>query len=50
MVDQTSVLYDTLRSAGHTVTRTEFNGGHDYACWHGALADGLVRLLGTAPH
>lgn len=50
LVDQTRVLDDALHSAGHTVTRAEFNGGHDYACWHGALADGLVRLLGTAPH
>ncbi|WP_416957755.1 enterochelin esterase [Streptomyces sp. Agncl-13] len=50
MVDQTRALYDALRSAGHTVTRAEFNGGHDYACWHGALADGLVRLLGAEPH
>ncbi|WP_051801182.1 enterochelin esterase [Streptomyces sp. NRRL F-525] len=50
LVDQTRVLYDALRSAGHTVTREEFNGGHDYACWHDALADGLVRLLGTEPH
>ncbi|MYR41882.1 enterochelin esterase [Streptomyces sp. SID5910] len=48
MVGHTRALYDTLRSAGYEVTRDEFNGGHDYACWHGALADGLVRLLGDA--
>lgn len=47
MVDHHRVLSDALRSAGYRVTYDEFNGGHDYACWHGALADGLVRLLGA---
>ncbi|MFD9323679.1 enterochelin esterase [Streptomyces sp. NPDC060053] len=47
MVDHSRALYQALRRAGHRVTRTEYNGGHDYACWHGALADGLVRLLGA---
>ncbi|MEU1049817.1 enterochelin esterase [Streptomyces sp. NPDC005897] len=45
MVDHSRALYDVLRTTGHRVTYDEFNGGHDYACWHGALADGLVRLL-----
>ncbi|WP_210583832.1 enterochelin esterase [Streptomyces sp. GESEQ-35] len=48
MVDHSRALYDALRTARYRVTYGEFNGGHDYVCWHGALADGLVRLLGTA--
>ncbi|MFE9686705.1 enterochelin esterase [Streptomyces sp. NPDC006285] len=48
MVDHHRVLYETLRAAGHRVTHRAYNGGHDYACWHGALADGLVRLLGRS--
>ncbi|MFD7063652.1 enterochelin esterase [Streptomyces sp. NPDC059906] len=47
MVGQTLALYDALRATGHRVTRDTYNGGHDYACWHGALASGLVRLLGA---
>ncbi|WP_320776377.1 enterochelin esterase [Streptomyces sp. CRN 30] len=46
MVDHSRILYDALRAAGYPVTLDAYNGGHDYACWHGALADGLVRLLG----
>ncbi|MFJ8822353.1 enterochelin esterase [Streptomyces sp. NPDC102467] len=49
MVDHCGALYDTLHSARYEVTRREFNGGHDYACWHVALADTLIRLLGPAP-
>ncbi|MHB9755156.1 enterochelin esterase [Streptomyces sp. BYX5S] len=49
MVDHCRALHDTLHSARYRVTRNEFNGGHDYACWHVALADALVRLLGTGP-
>lgn len=49
MVDHHRLLYDVLRATGHHVTADEYNGGHDHACWHGALADGLVRLLATTP-
>ncbi|MFH8964252.1 enterochelin esterase [Streptomyces rimosus] len=41
-------LRDTLRGLGHSVAYTEYNGGHDYACWAGGLAEGLVDLLGRA--
>lgn len=47
MVDHSRVLLRTLRARGYEVTCDEFNGGHDYACWRGALADGLVSLLAT---
>lgn len=40
-------LEERLHARGYSVTHTEFNGGHDYACWSGALADGLVALLGS---
>jgi len=40
-------LHDLLLRGGHTVTRQEFNGGPDYACWRGGLADGLIALLGS---
>lgn len=38
---------DVLQSRGYEVTYSEFNGGHDYACWRGSLADGLIALVGT---
>ncbi|MEV7283559.1 alpha/beta hydrolase-fold protein [Streptomyces sp. NPDC093252] len=41
----TRALYTSLRTAGNRVTLTEFNGGHDHACWRVALVRGLVRLL-----
>ncbi|MFI5569759.1 enterochelin esterase [Streptomyces sp. NPDC051740] len=46
MVDHHRALYEVLRPAGHRVTYDTYNGGHDYACWHGAPAAGLIRLLG----
>ncbi|MFB7656319.1 MULTISPECIES: enterochelin esterase [unclassified Streptomyces] len=46
MVDHSLALYDALRATGHRVTHDAFNGGHDFVCWHGALAAGLARLLG----
>ncbi|WP_246341979.1 enterochelin esterase [Streptomyces physcomitrii] len=46
MVLYSRALYEVLRARGHQVSLNEYNGGHDYACWRGALADGLVRLLG----
>ncbi|WP_399881369.1 enterochelin esterase [Streptomyces sp. BBFR51] len=48
MVEHTLALYEALRATGHRVTCDAYNGGHDYACWHGALAAGLARLLGPA--
>ncbi|MER5885318.1 enterochelin esterase [Streptomyces sp. NPDC001941] len=40
-------LRDVLRTRGYDFSYEEFNGGHDYACWRGGLASGLVRLLGA---
>ncbi|WP_306316344.1 MULTISPECIES: enterochelin esterase [unclassified Streptomyces] len=45
MVGYSRAMHETLRAAGHPVTLREFNGGHDYACWHGALLDALAAML-----
>jgi len=36
-----------LRLKGYQVHYAEFSGGHDYICWRGTLADGLIALIGT---
>lgn len=33
-------------AAGADVHFTEYNGGHDYACWRGGIADGIRALIG----
>jgi enterochelin esterase-like enzyme len=38
---------DVLVSKGYTVKYVEFIGGHDYNCWRGTLADGLMYLIGN---
>ncbi|MCP9211752.1 enterochelin esterase [Streptomyces cucumeris] len=42
-------LRNVLRARGYDVRYREFNGGHDYACWRGGLADGLAGLLTGGP-
>ena len=39
-------LRDVLRAKGYAVHYAEYNGGHDYLCWQGTLADGLLALCG----
>lgn len=36
---------ERLRDAGADVRFAPYNGGHDYACWRGGIADGLQSLL-----
>ena len=37
-------MRDVLQARGYDVTYSEYNGGHDYICWRGSLADGLIKL------
>lgn len=46
MITTNRHLRDILLLKGYEVHYTEFNGGHDYLCWRGSLADGLVTLAG----
>ncbi len=46
LLDRNRDLRSTLVERGYEVTYREYRGGHDYACWRGGLADGLVALLG----
>ncbi len=41
-------LAERLRASGAEVELVEFNGGHDYACWRGGIAQGLRRTAATA--
>ena len=38
-------LRGVLKKSGHAVSFREYRGGHDYACWQGGLADGIIAAL-----
>ncbi|MFT5193474.1 MAG: enterochelin esterase-like enzyme [Candidatus Promineifilaceae bacterium] len=39
-------MRDVLQAKGYEVCYKEFAGGHDYLCWQGTLANGLISLVG----
>ncbi len=44
LLEQNRRFARTLFDKGYDVTYTEYNGGHDPACWLGGLGDGLASL------
>lgn len=40
-------MRDALLTKGYPLIYRQYNGGHDYAMWWGALADGLIALKQT---
>jgi enterochelin esterase family protein len=38
---------DVLKAKGYSVQYSEFTGGHEYVCWRGSFADGLIALAGA---
>ena len=46
MVSSNRHLRDVLVLKGYEVDYAEFHGGHDYICWRGSFADGLLKLIG----
>ena len=38
-------MRDVLLAKGHEVVYSEYVGGHDYVCWRGKVAEGLISLF-----
>lgn len=47
ILESTRHLRDVLLAKGYDVRYQQFVGGHDGLSWRGALADGLIALLGV---
>jgi enterochelin esterase family protein len=47
ILESTRHLRDVLLAKGYQVQYQQFVGGHDGLSWRGALADGLIELLGV---
>ena len=47
ILESTRHLRDVLLAKGYQVHYEQFVGGHDGLSWRGALADGLINLLGA---
>ncbi|MEM7131742.1 MAG: enterochelin esterase [Chloroflexota bacterium] len=46
-LDAVRCFRDILLINGYAVHYKEYSGGHDYLCWRGNLANGLITLTGT---
>ena len=47
-VAETRRFRDVLKAKGYSVQYSEFTGGHEYVCWRGSFADGLIALAGVS--
>jgi len=47
ILEETRHLRDILRAKNYRVVFQQFVGGHDDLSWRGAMADGLLNLLGS---
>ncbi|MGC2939654.1 MULTISPECIES: enterochelin esterase domain-containing protein [unclassified Brevibacterium] len=48
MVDRARRLTEVLDGLGHSSSLSVYEGGHDFACWRGALIDGLRAVFAQA--
>ena len=45
LLEQNRRMRRVLEEGRYDLTYREYQGGHDYACWRGGLADGLIAML-----